>query len=107
MAISVQKEGETTRLFVVAITHSAPSKATDAIEMPRAVKRTLGLDDTPAWIVTTETNSFIWPGPDVRPIPSRPAGTMIYGRVPEALLRRVIASYVDNHDRKRAAIVVR
>ena len=107
MALSVQTEGETTRVYVVAITHSAPSNKADAVEMPSAVKRTFGLDAAPAWIVTTETNAFIWPGPDVRPIPDGPVGTMVYGRIPNSLLQRVIASYVENHDNRRATIVVR
>jgi hypothetical protein len=107
MALSVQLDGETTRVYVVAITHSAPLNKTDAVELPSAVKRSLGLDTDPAWIVTTETNAFIWPGPDVRPIPDGPLGAMVYGKVPNALLQRVIASYVENHDNNRAAIVVR
>lgn len=107
MALSVQKDGETTRVYVVAITHSAPSNKADAVELPSAVKRSLGLDAVPAWIVTTETNAFIWPGPDVRPILDGPAGAMVYGKVPNSLLQRVIASYVENHDNKRATIIVR
>ena len=107
MALSVQTDGETTRVFVVAITHSAPSNKTDAVEIPSVVKRNLGLDHSPAWIVTTETNAFIWPGPDVRPIPEGPIGAMVYGQIPNSLLQRVIASYVENHDNKRATIVIR
>lgn len=36
-----------------------------------------------ACCVTTEANAFIWPGPDIRPVPGRTPTTMIYGRVPE------------------------
>ena len=33
------------------------------------LKAHLGLDDQPSWIILTETNDFLWPGPDIRPIP--------------------------------------
>ena len=32
---------------------------------------------------------------------------MVYGQIPNSLLQRVIASYVENHDNKRATIVIR
>lgn len=87
------------------MTHAAPSHARDAVEMPLREKRKLGLDDEPAWIVTTESNAFTWLGPDVRPIPGKPPGTFIYGEVPEDLLRRVIESFSNN--RKRIVVVPR
>ena len=34
---------------------------------PDTVKRRLELDDERSWIVLTEANRFIWPGPDLRP----------------------------------------
>jgi hypothetical protein len=54
---------------VVPVTHSQPSDPLDAGEIPRALKAYLGLDDLPSWIVVTETNDFLWPGPDLRPVP--------------------------------------
>ncbi len=57
---------------VVPITHSPPIDASDAVEIPAALKAHLGLDDVPSWIVVTETNDFLWPGPDLRPLPGRP-----------------------------------
>jgi hypothetical protein len=44
---------------VVPITHSRPADTADAIEIPAALKRHLGLDDLPSWVVVTETNDFI------------------------------------------------
>jgi hypothetical protein len=45
-----------------------PSDPCEAIENPPATKRRLGLDDERSWIVLTESNRFVWPGPDVRPV---------------------------------------
>jgi hypothetical protein len=52
---------------VVPITHSPPNHPADAVEMPPAIKAHLGLDDQPSWIMVTETNDFLWPGPDLLP----------------------------------------
>jgi hypothetical protein len=71
------------------------------------VKRALGLDAEPAWIVTTEMNSFIWPGPDIRPVPGKPPGTLIYGKVPDDLLEKAVRSFLENRKRRRAQIVSR
>ena len=66
---------------VVPITHTAPKDPADAIEIPAVLKAHLGLDDLPSWIVITETNDFLWPGPDIRPIPGR-GGDFAYGMLP-------------------------
>ena len=39
----------------------------------------MGLDNTPSWILVTETNNFLWPGPDLRPIPGTQSGRFAYG----------------------------
>ena len=48
---------------VVPITHTPTD---GAVEIPVSVKRRMGLDDDPSWIVTTEINRFFWPGIDIR-----------------------------------------
>lgn len=104
LSLAVRLDNGRTRLLVVPVTHTPPAGLSDAIEMPLAVKRSLGLDKARAWIVTTESNTFTWPGPDLRPIPGRPPGTFIYGQVPKNLLDQVIESFVRN---KRRAKIVR
>ena len=79
-----QEEGE--RLVTVApITHAPPRNPKEAIELPPATKRRLGLDDARSWIVATEMNRFLWPGPDLRPVPGRP-GAFAYGSLPRQLM---------------------
>ncbi|MGH7102211.1 MAG: hypothetical protein ACREFJ_07420, partial [Acetobacteraceae bacterium] len=39
------------------------------IEIPLPIKRHLGLDDDPSWIVVAEGNEFLWPGYDLRKVP--------------------------------------
>ena len=84
--------GET--LVVVApITHSKPTGDLNALEIPPAVKRRLGLDDERSWIVTNDLNSFIWPGPDLRSIdPRNPKAGFAYGFLPDALTQTMLNS---------------
>ncbi len=104
IAISVIEANDIATVYVLAITHSPPSQNTDAIALPLPVKRKLGLDEEPAWIVTTEANAFSWPGPDIRPIS---IGRIVYGYLPEALLAQAIRSFLDNRKKKRATVVTR
>jgi hypothetical protein len=80
-----------TIVFVAPVTHSAPRVASEAVEIPAATKRRLGLDDMPSWIVVTELNRLHWPGPDLRPIPGTVPIRFDYGVVPPGLLRQVNA----------------
>ncbi|NKB15982.1 MAG: hypothetical protein HC774_02210 [Sphingomonadales bacterium] len=75
-------EGNTVTAIVLPITHTPPTTADDALEIPAETKRRLGLDDQRSWIVLTETNVFTWPGPDIRPVPGREPLTIAYGLLP-------------------------
>ncbi len=75
-------DGQTV-VSVVPVTHTPPMDAADAVEIPPALKNYLGLDDQRSWIVVTEINEFLWPGPDLRPIPTLPATSFSYGVLPE------------------------
>ena len=51
---------------VLPITHTPPSSAASAVEIPYATKQRLGLDAERSWVILTEVNRFIWPRPDLR-----------------------------------------
>jgi len=59
-------DGRRPVVTVLPITHSPPQNASDAVELPPAVKRRLGLDEARSWAVVSEVNCFIWPGPNLR-----------------------------------------
>ena len=75
-----------------------------AVELPANVKRDLGLDRERSWIVTSEVNSFRWPGPDVRVLDD---GTPFYGAIPDWLFSRVRESVGVWAGRGKARIVGR
>jgi PemK-like, MazF-like toxin of type II toxin-antitoxin system len=57
-----QSEDKAPVITVVPITHSPHGNPNAAVEIPPAVKRHLGLDDQPSWIVLDDFNVFTWPG---------------------------------------------
>ena len=68
LILSSQNEGGNTIVAVVPVTHTPPDRPDEAVEIPAVVKRHLGLDEARSWIVVSEINRFIWPGPDLRPV---------------------------------------
>ena len=97
-------EGELTRLIVAPITHLEPPNG-GGVELPPAVKRHLGLDDERSWIISTEVNQFIWPGPDIRP--AKGAETPLYGAIPAKLFDHLKGQISDNAQNKQAVITKR
>jgi len=81
---------------VCPITHTPPKDGLGVPVPPRTLAR-LGLDDAaPCWIITTELNQFIWPGPDLR---KTPAGRPSYGLLPRAVFEQVRSQLLANHAR--------
>jgi hypothetical protein len=107
LAVSVMEADGAAQVLALAVTHTPPADPADAVPFPDSLKRGLGLDDTPSWIVTTEANAFTWPGPDIRPVPGRTPTTAVYGRVPHALLRQAARSFLRNREIQRAKMVRR
>jgi hypothetical protein len=95
------------RVLVLPITHTSPTDPRTAIEIPTAVKRRLGLDAEPSWIVVVEANEFIWPGPDLRRVPSDADGNVSYGFLPPGLFARVRSAFIAAVERRRVARVPR
>jgi hypothetical protein len=94
-----------TQLLVAPITHSEPDRKTDAIEIPAVVKRRLGFDAERSWIVLTELNQFIWPGPDIRIAPA--SDSPIYDALPAWLFLDLRNAIVDLSSARRLTITKR
>lgn len=78
---------------VLPITHTPPDHPALALEIPQQTKKRLGLDSERSWVVLTEANRFIWPGPDLRPVGSD-LETVAYGHLPESLFNQVRDRFV-------------
>lgn len=91
--LAVDDEEGRKSVIVLPITHVAPQRETDAVEIPAVTKQRLGLDNSRSWIVVTEGNRFIWPGPDLRPV--EPGGTRFeYGFLPPRLFNQVRETFL-------------
>jgi hypothetical protein len=89
------------------VTHSPPTDPADAIEIPPTLKAYLGLDDLPSWIVVTETNDFLWPGPDLRPVPGFQPNRLGYGMLPPRFFAHVRDKILQAHLRRKLTRVGR
>lgn len=87
-AIRADESGNT-RVLVLPITHSAPDHASLAVEIPAKVKQRLQLDEARSWVVLSEWNEFVWPGPDLRRLPNADEATVAYGMLPPGLFATI------------------
>jgi hypothetical protein len=101
MAI-MDQDGEW-EVLVLPITHSPPPDPADAIEIPAETKKRLGLDTDRSWIMITEANEFLWPGPDLRPVPGADASTIAYGPLPPRFFAHVRDRFLERDQREKSS----
>lgn len=89
IVLTAVNEADQTVVAVLPVTHTPPRHEDDAVELPLVAKRRLGLDDARSWVDVTELNRFVWPGPDLRPVPPADAGRFDYGLLPPGLYRQI------------------
>jgi len=95
LAVERDTDDGATIVIVLPITHSPPAEATAAVEIPRPVKRHLGLDDARSWIVVAEGNEFLWPGYDLRKRPH--SDRYDYGFLPPRFFNQVLEAFAACH----------
>jgi hypothetical protein len=100
-----EPDAGTTIVIVLPITHVAPRAKGEGVEIPAAVKRQLGLDDQPSWVLISEGNEFVWPGYDLRK--RRKDGSYSYGFLPPRVFDRIVRAFVDWHKAHGSHLVVR
>jgi hypothetical protein len=92
---------------VAPITHQ---RTDGAVEIPLAVKKRMGLDGDHSWIVTTEVNRFIWPGPDIRrsrQIWQPGGGLWHWGFLPNDIFRKAQSLIIKHREEKTLLVVPR
>ncbi len=105
-ALRTDESGDT-RVLVLAITHTPPARPTLAVEIPATVNNRLRLDDARSWVVLTEWNEFVWPGPDLRRVPGATDATVAYGMIPPGLFAKIRDTFLANVETGRARRVPR
>ncbi|MBD3662225.1 MAG: type II toxin-antitoxin system PemK/MazF family toxin [Arenibacter algicola] len=104
--VSEQVDGETV-VIVVPITHTSPQDDETAVELPPETKKRMGMDDQPSWVMVNEVNRFIWPGPDLRPIPNANPRRFDYGVLPPKLFKKITSAMEELRSKKRLTVVPR
>lgn len=104
LAVERQQDGETL-VTLLPVTHRAPDDAAGGVEIPRAVKQHLGLDDDRSWVVVTEGDQFVWPGYDLRK--ARGSDQYDYGYLPPRFFRDVLAAFLAWHRAHRVTLTPR
>lgn len=101
-------DSSTTPRFVVIlpITHSAPRGGDVGIEIPHKVRRALGLDDAPSWVLVSDHNVDEWPNAGLTPVPGRP-DVWTYGFIAPGLFAQIKARFLELADQGRSAGVRR
>lgn len=92
---------------VIPVTHTPPTDSADAVEIPAALKAHLGLDDLPSWVVITETNDFLWPGPDLCHVPGSTPPRFDYGMLPPRFFAHLRDRLLQSHLQRRLTAVSR
>lgn len=103
---SIDDDGDTI-VYVVPITHRKPADDPDALELPRAVKSRLKLDDEPSWIVTSELNRFVWPGYDLRLVARDKPGVFSFGFLPVEVFEAIKKGVARRRKEQRLKVVDR
>lgn len=104
VASLLEETGGKTRVLVLPITHTAPAKLDSAVEIPASVKKHLGLDEQPSWIILSESNEFVWPGADIRQTGD---GGWAYGFLPPRLFSTVRQRFLALEETQRGVTIVR
>jgi hypothetical protein len=107
VVLVVLRAGEHPIVRVLPVTHTAPTDPANALEIPTLTKERLGLDSERSWIVLTEANDFIWPGPDLRAVPGRDPSTVAYGFLPPGFMKVLLERLNRLWRQRRARAVVR
>lgn len=95
IVLAVTMEGDDSqRVIIVPITHVQPASPDDAIELPTAIKKSLGLDQDQSWIIVSESNDFLWPGPDLKHTSGRSDSPFAYGLLPARFFIEVRRRFV-------------
>jgi hypothetical protein len=92
---------------VLPVSHSPPANPSLAVEIPALVKRRLRLDDERSWVVLTEANRFVWPGPDLRPSTPGNSASVGCGLLPFALFEEIRRKFIAAIRTKHARVVPR
>ncbi|MBI3676754.1 MAG: hypothetical protein HY243_09080 [Proteobacteria bacterium] len=105
VVIVLLAEGD--EVVVAPFTTRPPAGDDVVVEVPQRVRTHLGLGDDRSWISLGTLNRFVWPGPDLRPVPGRKPANALYGYIPQKLLDAVKALAMAELSKRIPGLIVR
>jgi hypothetical protein len=92
IALAVERQrGGDTLVTVLPVTRRTPDVEAAAIEIPRNVKKHLGLDDERSWVIVSEGDQFVRPRYDLRKV--RNSDRYDYGYLPPRFFNEILAAF--------------
>jgi hypothetical protein len=107
IVLATQNTADEIIVMVAPITHSLSGIEVAAVEIPATTKDRLGLDAERSWVIVSEVNRFIWPGPGLRPVSREMADRFDYGMLPPKLFNQITKRLVEHARRGRTALIIR
>ncbi len=92
-------------MTVLPVTHRQPDDPAAAVEIPRAIKKHLSLDDERSWVIVSEGDQFVWPGHDLRKV--RNTDQYDYGYLPPRFFKVVLAAFWAWHKAHKVTVTPR
>jgi hypothetical protein len=106
LATRVRADHTDDRAGAILFTFVTPSDMEFAVEIPAKVKERLALGQEQSWVVLSEWNEFIWPGPDLRLVHGAEF-SVAYGVLPPSFFSRLRDRFVALAEAGGAKRVVR
>lgn len=104
--VTKNDEGDTV-VTVLPVTHTPPFDPGLAVGIPRQIKQRLGLDDERSWIVLSEANRFLWPGPNLRMARAGDPSSVVYDYLPAKFFETVRTRFIAAAKAQKAKLLKR
>ncbi len=104
---SIRNEEDEQVVMVLPITHTEPEVNQNGVEIPKVIKCRLGLDGERSWVIISELNKFVWPGPDLRVTLHEQTGQYAYGFLPPKFYKEIRDKLVSLHKNDKVRSVAR
>ncbi len=95
------------RVVVLPITHTEPGANTPSLEIPPVTKKRLGLDDARSWVILSESNEFLWPGPDLRRARGEDDSSVAFGFLPPRFYAEIKRRFITLAKISKSVVVKR
>ena len=103
---AVEHADQKIEVVLIPITHAEPKGETVGVEIPAAVRKVLGLDDSRCWAIVSEYNVDDWPSAGLSRVPGK-RSAFKYGLMPLGIFRKLRSALASQIETRHAIRVSR